>query len=120
MASSNLIREITGSNRKTRVGRMTVADGGPRREGRALVSSALMMIHDVVAVLVALLVSLYLVSHTTPPGSGIRHLMSGVGISTSGGLAYLAWFIMMLLVVSLALWPVWAPCSCAPPFMSRG
>ncbi len=100
MASSNLIREITGSNRKTRVGRMTVADGGPRREGRALVSSALMMIHDVVAVLVALLVSLYLVSHTTPPGSGIRHLMSGVGISTSGGLAYLAWFIVMLLVVS--------------------
>jgi exopolysaccharide biosynthesis polyprenyl glycosylphosphotransferase len=100
MASSNLIREITGSNRKSGVGGMSVADGGPRREGRALVSSALMMIHDVVAVLFALLVSLYLVAHTAPPSSGLRHLMSGVGISTSGGLAYLAWFIMMLLVVS--------------------
>ncbi len=76
MASSNLIRELTGSNRKAGVGRMTVADGGPRREGRALVSSALMMIHDVVAVLVALVASLYLVAHT--PSSGIRHLMSGV------------------------------------------
>src|SRR5277367_4066738 len=100
MASSNLIRDLTGSNRKTGVGRMTAADGGPRREGPALISSALMMIHDVVAVLVALLASLYLVAHITPPSSGIRHLMSGVGISTSGGLAYLAWFIVMLLVVS--------------------
>jgi exopolysaccharide biosynthesis polyprenyl glycosylphosphotransferase len=76
---------------------MTIAEGGPRREGRALVSSALMMIHDVVAVLVALVASLYLVEHTH---SSIRHLMGGVGISTSGGLAYLAWFIVMLLVVS--------------------
>jgi exopolysaccharide biosynthesis polyprenyl glycosylphosphotransferase len=79
---------------------MTAADKGPRRAGRALVSSALMMTHDVVAVLFALLVSLYLVSHTVPATSGIRHLMSGVGISTSGGLGYLAWFIVMLLVVS--------------------
>jgi exopolysaccharide biosynthesis polyprenyl glycosylphosphotransferase len=65
-----------------------------------LVSSALMMTSDVVAVLFALLVSLYLVSHTVPASSGIRHLMSGVGISTSGGLGYLAWFILTLLVVS--------------------
>jgi exopolysaccharide biosynthesis polyprenyl glycosylphosphotransferase len=98
MASSNLIRELTGTNRKAGAGRMTVAEGGPRREGRVLVSSALMMIHDVVAVLVALVASLYLVAHTH--SSGIRHLMGGVGISTSGGLAYLAWFIVMLLVVS--------------------
>jgi exopolysaccharide biosynthesis polyprenyl glycosylphosphotransferase len=100
MASSNLIRELTDSNRKTGVGKMTAADSGPRSGSGALVSSALMMIHDVVAVLFALLVSLFLVSHTAPPSSGIRHLMSGVGISTSGGLAYLAWFIVMLLVVS--------------------
>jgi exopolysaccharide biosynthesis polyprenyl glycosylphosphotransferase len=100
MASSNLIREVTGSNRKTGVGRMTAADGGPRRESRALISAALMMTHDVVAVLFALLASLFFVSHTASPSSGIRHLMSGVGISTSGGLAYLAWFIVMLLVVS--------------------
>src|SRR6202012_579833 len=71
-----------------------------RRAGRALVSSALMMTHDVVAVLFALLASLFLVSHITPPTSGIRHLVSIVGISTSGGLGYLAWFIVTLLVVS--------------------
>ena len=98
MASSNLIRELTGSHRKAGVAGMAAAEGGPRREGRALVSSALMMIHDVGAVLVALLASLYLVAHT--PSSGIRHLMSGAGISKSGGLAYLVWFIVMLLVVS--------------------
>jgi exopolysaccharide biosynthesis polyprenyl glycosylphosphotransferase len=98
MASSNLIREVTGSHRKTGVAGMTSADGGPRRAGRALVASALMMTQDVVAVLVALLASLYLVAHAR--SSGIRHMMSGVGISTSGGLAYLAWFIVMLLVVS--------------------
>lgn len=98
MASSNLIRELTGSLRKAGMGGMAAAEGGPRREGRALVSSALMMIHDVGAVLVALLASLYLVAHT--PSSGIRHLMSGAGISKSGGLAYLVWFIVMLLVVS--------------------
>ncbi len=100
MASSNLIRELTGSNRKTGVGRMTAADGGPHREGRVLVSAALMMTHDVVAVLVALLASLYIVAHITPPTSGIRHLMSGVGISTLRSLGYLTWFIVMLLVVS--------------------
>src|SRR5271170_1313349 len=100
MASSNLIRELMDSNRKTGVGRMTGADSSPRRESGALISSALMMTHDVVAVLVALLASLFIVSHTAPASSGLRHLMSGVGISTSGGLAYLAWFILMLLVVS--------------------
>ena len=79
---------------------MTTADGDPGRAGRALVSSALMMTHDVVAVLFALLASLYIVSHTIPPSSGVRQLMTGLGISTSGGLGYLAWFIVMLLVVS--------------------
>ena len=100
MASSDLIRDLTRSDGESRVVRMTAAENGPHRAGRALVSSALMMISDVAAVLVALVVSLYLVSHTTPPSSGLRHLLSGVGISTSGGLAYLAWFIVMLLVVS--------------------
>jgi exopolysaccharide biosynthesis polyprenyl glycosylphosphotransferase len=77
---------------------MAAADSEPRRAGRAVVSAALMMISDVAAVLVALLLALYFASHTVPPG--LRHLMYGVGISTSSGLAYLVWFIGMLLVVS--------------------
>ena len=100
MASSDLIRDLARSGGKSRVVGMTAAENGPHRAGRALASSALMMINDVAAVLVALIVSLYLVSHTAPASSGLRHLLSGVGISTSGGLAYLAWFIVMLLVVS--------------------
>jgi hypothetical protein len=100
MASSDLIRDLTGSDRKSKVAGMTAGEGGPRRAGRALVSSALMMTHDVVAVLVALVVSLYLVSHAAPASSGLRQLLSVVGISTAGGLAYLAWFIVVLLVVS--------------------
>jgi exopolysaccharide biosynthesis polyprenyl glycosylphosphotransferase len=100
MASSNLIRELTGSERRMKVGGMAAAESGARRTSHALVSAALMMTHDVVAVLVALVVSLFLVAHSAPANSGLRHLMSGAGISTSGGLAYLAWFIVTLLVVS--------------------
>jgi len=99
MASSDLIRDLTGSGRKSRVVG-AVAKGNSRRTGRAVVSSALMMTHDVVAVLVALVVSLYLVLHAATPGSGLRQLLLGLGVTTSSGLAYLAWFIVMLLVVS--------------------
>jgi exopolysaccharide biosynthesis polyprenyl glycosylphosphotransferase len=59
-----------------------------------------MMTSDVAAVLLALLVSLYLASHTPSVTSGLGHLVSDVGISTSDGIAYLVWFIVTLLVVS--------------------
>jgi exopolysaccharide biosynthesis polyprenyl glycosylphosphotransferase len=75
---------------------MAAGEGGLRRAGEALGSSALMMIYDVAAVLVALLVSLYVVGRA---GVGVRRLVSGV-ISSPGSLAYLAWFIVTLLVVS--------------------
>ena len=100
MASSDLIRDLTGSDRKVGVGVMASADGGSRRAGRAIVAAALMMTSDVVAVLLALVVSLYLGSHTAPATSGLRHLLSGAGISNSGGVGYLVWFIATLLVVS--------------------
>ena len=100
MASSDLIRDLTSSERKTRVVAMAAAEGSSRRAGRAIVSSALMMTSDVVAVLLAVIVSLYLGAHTPSATSGFGHLMSGVGISTSGGLGYLVWFIVTLLVVS--------------------
>jgi exopolysaccharide biosynthesis polyprenyl glycosylphosphotransferase len=79
---------------------MAAKDGGARRTGRTIVSSILMMTSDVVAVLVALLVSLYVGAHTGPATMGLRHLISGIGISTSGGLGYLVGFIAVLLIVS--------------------
>ncbi len=100
MASSDLIRDLTSSNRKAKVVAMTAAEGNSRRAGRAIISSGLMMTSDVVAVLLALVVSLYLGAHSRTATSGLGHLMSGVGISTSGGVGYLVWFIVMLLVVS--------------------
>src|SRR5271170_5018550 len=100
MASSDLIRDLAEHGQKPRVVRMAPTEGGPRRTGRALVSSSLMMVSDVAAVLLALVVSLYLGSHAQPASLGLRHLIAGVGISTSESLAYLAWFIVTLLVVS--------------------
>ncbi|AXC15209.1 Undecaprenyl-phosphate galactosephosphotransferase [Acidisarcina polymorpha] len=100
MASSDLIRDLTGSDRKMRVGVMAAGDGSSRRAGRAIVSSALMMTSDVFAVLLALIVSLYVGSHTAPATSGLRHIMTVAGISNSGGLGYLVWFVVTLLVVS--------------------
>lgn len=78
---------------------MARTDAG-RRADRAIVSSALMMTSDVVAVLLALVVSLFLADHTASATYGLRHLISGAGISTSGGLGYLVWFVVTLLVVS--------------------
>ena len=94
MASSDLVRDLTGTNRKANVVAMAAAEGNSRRTGRAIVSSILMMTSDIVAVLLALVVSLYLGAHS------LGHLMTGVGISMPGGIGYLLWFIVTLLVVS--------------------
>ncbi len=100
MASSDLIGDLTRHDRKAKVVRMAATESGSRRAGHAIVSSALMMTSDVVAVLLALVVSLYLGAHPASTPYGLSHLIAGVGISTSGGLGYLAWFIVTLLVVS--------------------
>jgi FlaA1/EpsC-like NDP-sugar epimerase len=100
MASSDLIRDLAASDRKPNLAGMAANDGSARRSGRTVVSSILMMTSDVVAVLLALLVSLYLAAHTGPATVGLRHLISGIGISTSGGIGYLVWFIATLLIVS--------------------
>jgi exopolysaccharide biosynthesis polyprenyl glycosylphosphotransferase len=78
---------------------LNVADGSGRRADRVIVSSALRMTSDVVAVLVALVVSLYL-AHTAPVSAGLSHWLASAGISTVSELGYLAWFIATLLIVS--------------------
>jgi len=99
MASSDLIRDLTESDRKTRMTGLGTSDGSGKRTDRVIVSSALRMTSDVVAVLVALVVSLYLGSHTAAASTGL-HWLASAGVSTFGELGYLAWFIATLLTVS--------------------
>ena len=100
MASSDLIGDLAGSDRKSRMTGISVVDGSGRRAGRVIVSSALRMTSDVMAVLVALVVSLYLGAHTAPVSAGLSHWLASSGISTVSELGYLAWFIATLLIVS--------------------
>jgi hypothetical protein len=100
MASSDLIRDLSVSDRQSKVVGMVAAQGDPRRASRAIISSALMMTSDVFAVLIALVVSLYLAGHAPPAPAGMRYLVPSVGISTFGSVGYLIWFIVTLLVVS--------------------
>ena len=100
MASSDLILEISEPKRKAAGNSSGIADASQRRADRAIMSSALMMAADAFAVLVALVVSLHLGIHKLPSSAGFLHPIPLVGISTSGGLGYLAWFIVTLLVVS--------------------
>jgi FlaA1/EpsC-like NDP-sugar epimerase len=96
MASSDLIRDLTGYSRKT----AGAVDSVQGKAGRALVSSALMMIYDVTGVLAGLIVSLYLVSHTATQTLTLRQLLMGAGLSVSAGMAYFSWFVAALLATS--------------------
>ncbi len=96
MASSDLVRDLTGYSRKSGV----AAEGVQGKAGRALVSFVLGMIYDVTGVLAALIVSLYLVSHTTTHTLTLRQLLMGAGLSVSAGLAYFSWFVAALLAMS--------------------
>ncbi len=96
MASSDLIRDLTGYSRKSKA----AAEGIQDKAGRALVSSVLMMAYDMAGVMAALIVSLYLVSHTTTQTLTLRQLLLGAGLSISAGLGYFAWFVAALLAMS--------------------